>query len=149
MDAKDLKNNLLKFSFGWETYLNDCVREVKGKNRYYVNKNHEIYELFINIIPNQIGSLVDQRIYKVKASVGQSGITGIPWIAIMDKEITESTQEKFYISYLFSRNLKHLHISLALGATQFEERYGSNNKTTEKITKAKNQFVQNFINTQT
>ena len=145
MNAKDLKNNLLTFSSGWKGYLIDCEREVEGKKRYYVNKNHEIYDLFINVIPNQIGSLIDKRIYKVKASVGQSGITGIPWIAIMDKEITESTQEKFYISYLFSRNLKNLHISLALGATQFEERYGSNNKTTEKITKAKNQFVQNFI----
>ena len=107
MNAKDLKNNLLTFSSGWKGYLIDCEREVEGKKRYYVNKNHEIYDLFINVIPNQIGSLIDKRIYKVKAYVGQSGITGIPWIAIMDKEITESTQEKFYISYLFSRNLKN------------------------------------------
>jgi ubiquitin len=62
----------------------------------------------------------------------------------MDKHVTESTQEGFYISYLFSKNAKKLHLSIALGATQFEDLYGAKNKTTDKIIQAKNQFVQNF-----
>ena len=45
---------------------------------------------------------------------------------------------------LFSKNAKKLHLSIALGATQFENLYGKNNKTTKKITQAKSQFVQNF-----
>ena len=71
-------------------------------------------------------------------------MTGIPWLSVMDKHVTESTQEGFYISYLFSKNAKKLHLSIALGATQFEDLYGANNKTTDKIIQAKNQFVQNF-----
>ena len=63
----------------------------------------------------------------------------------MDKNITESTQGGFYISYLFSKNAKKLHLSIALGATQFEELFGANSKTTAKIIQAKEQFVQNFV----
>ena len=49
--------------------------------------------------------------------------------------------EKNNISYLFSKNAKRLHLSIALGATQFEDLYGANNKTTDKIIQAKNFLV--------
>ena len=88
--------------------------------------------------------LTDERIYKVKGSVGQTGLTGIPWLSVMDRQVTESTQEKFYISYLFSKNAKRLHLSIALGGTQFTNLYGDINKTTKKILQAKDLFVQNF-----
>jgi hypothetical protein len=92
----------------------------------------------------ELQSIVDERLYKVKASLGQGALSGIPWLAVMDREITESTQSGCYISYLFSRNAKTLHLSIALGATQFTSLYGDNNKTTLKIKKAKEQFVNNF-----
>jgi hypothetical protein len=140
----DLKNHLIEFSQGWEGYVNECMRLVDDSLRFYVTSDHRVYELLINTLVSELQTLVDERIYKVKGSVGQSSLTGIPWLSVMDKHVTESTQEGFYISYLFSKNAKKLHLSIALGATQFEELYGANSKTTEKIIKAKNQFVQNF-----
>ncbi len=140
----NLKNHLIEFSQGWESYVNECIRLVDNSMRYYVTKDHRIYEVLIKTIVSELQSLIDERIYKVKGSVGQSSLTGIPWLSVMDKHVTQSTQEGFYISYLFSKNAKKLHLSIALGATQFEELYGANNKTTEKIIKAKKQFVQNF-----
>ena len=140
----NLKNHLVEFSQGWESYVNECMRLVDDSLRFYVTKDHRIYEVLIRTIVSEIQSLVDERIYKVKGSVGQSSLTGIPWLSVMDKHVTESTQEGFYISYLFSKNAKKLHLSIALGATQFEDLYGANNKTTDKIIQAKNQFVQNF-----
>ena len=145
MSNTNIKQHLLEFSQGWESYIRDCLRVVDNTNRYYVKKDHRVYDLLINIIPNELSGLIDKRIYKVKGSVGQSSITGIPWIAVMDREITESTQDGFYISYLFSRNAKKIYISVALGATQFEDQYGANSKTTEKIVKAKDQFAQNYL----
>ena len=140
----NLKNHLVEFSQGWESYVNKCMRLVDDSLRFYVTKDHRVYEVLIKTVVSEIQSLVDERIYKVKGSVGQSSLTGIPWLSVMDKHVTESTQEGFYISYLFSKNAKRLHLSIALGATQFEDLYGANNKTTDKIIQAKNQFVQNF-----
>ena len=140
----NLKNHLVEFSQGWESYVNECMRLVDDSLRFYVTKDHRVYEVLIKTVVSEIQSLVDERIYKVKGSVGQSSLTGIPWLSVMDKHVTESTQEGFYISYLFSKNAKKLHLSIALGATQFEDLYGANNKTTDKIIQAKNQFVQNF-----
>ena len=62
----------------------------------------------------------------------------------MDREVTESTKCGFFIVYLFSRNAKKLHLSIELGATQFEHLYGANNKTTKKIIKAKQEFASSF-----
>jgi len=140
----NLKNNLIEFSQGWEGYVNECMRLVDNSLRFYVTSDHRVYELLIKTVVSELQNLVDERIYKVKGSVGQSSLTGIPWLSVMDKHVTESTQEGFYISYLFSKNAKKLHLSIALGATQFEELYGANSNTTGKIIKAKNQFVQNF-----
>ncbi|MDA8981993.1 DUF3578 domain-containing protein [Gammaproteobacteria bacterium] len=140
----NLKNHLVEFSQGWESYVNECMRLVDDSLRFYVTKDHRVYEVLIREVVSEIQSLLDERIYKVKGSVGQSSLTGIPWLSVMDKHVTESTQEGFYISYLFSKNAKKLHLSIALGATQFEDLYGANNKTTDKIIQAKNQFVQNF-----
>ena len=140
----NLKNHLVEFSQGWESYVNECMRLVDDSLRFYVTKDHRVYEVLIKTVVSEIQSLVDERIYKVKGSVGQSSLTGIPWLSVMDKHVTESTQEGFYISYLFSKNAKKLHLSIALGATQFEDLYGANSKTTDKIIQAKNQFVQNF-----
>jgi ubiquitin len=120
------------------------MRLVDDSLRFYVTKDHRVYEVLIREVVSEIQSLLDERIYKVKGSVGQSSLTGIPWLSVMDKHVTESTQEGFYISYLFSKNAKKLHLSIALGATQFEDLYGANSKTTDKIIQAKNQFVQNF-----
>jgi hypothetical protein len=140
----NLKNHLIEFSQGWESYVNECMRLDNDSLNFYVTKHHKVYDILINTVVHEMQSLVDERIYKVKGSVGQSTLTGIPWLSVMDKNVTESTQEGFYISYLFSKNAKKLHLSIALGATQFENLYGKNNKTTKKITQAKSQFVQNF-----
>ena len=102
MSNTNIKQHLVEFSQGWEGYIKDCRRVVNNSNKYYVKKDHRIYDLLINIIPKELSGLIEKRIYKVKGSVGQSSVTGIPWIAVMDREVTESTQDNFYISYLQS-----------------------------------------------
>jgi hypothetical protein len=139
----NLKNHFIEFSENWENYVQDCMYLSEGNN-VYLTKDHPVYKLIIETIVTELESHVDKRIYTVKGSVGQSGLAGIPWLAVLDKEVTESTREKFYISYLFSRNATRLHLSIALGADQFVNLYGKNKKTTSKISTAKEQFVDNF-----
>lgn len=141
MVATNLREHFINFSDQWESYVRYCQNSNK---KYYVNKNHKVHDLITRTITNEIRSIVDEKLYKVKGSVGQSSLAGIPWLAIMNREVTESTQNGFYISYLFSRNASKLYLSIALGATQFTDFYGENNRTTLKIEKAKEQFFNNF-----
>ena len=97
--STNLKKHFIDFSQGWESYVNECKRVKNNSTTYYVTKHHKTYEVLKENIVSEMQSLTDERIYKVKASVGQTGLTGIPWLSVMDRQVTESTQEKFYISY--------------------------------------------------
>jgi len=55
---------------------------------------------------------------KVQASVGMGFWATIPWIAIMDRRITESTQNGEYIVYLFAEDMSAVYLTLAQGVTE-------------------------------
>lgn len=62
--------------------------------------------------------------YRVVGSVGTGGWSEIPWVAILDQDITTSTQRGYYIVLLFDRAMESLHLCLGVGWTQFKEEYG-------------------------
>jgi hypothetical protein len=64
----------------------------------------------------QLDCLNDQ--YTVTGSVGQGNWASVPWIAIMNKAITTSTQRGYYIVYLFSEDMSRLYLTLAQGVTE-------------------------------
>ena len=82
--------------------------------------------------------------YTVEASVGQGNISAAPWLTIMDKSITESATEGFYVVYLFSRSAKKLYLSIGIGAVQFQEIYGITNLCLDKIKVASTHFKNLF-----
>ncbi|WP_373232977.1 MrcB family domain-containing protein [Cohnella sp.] len=55
---------------------------------------------------------------KVQASVGMGTWARIPWIAIMDRRITETTQQGEYIVYLFSEDMNSVYLTLMQGVTE-------------------------------
>jgi 5-methylcytosine-specific restriction enzyme B len=61
---------------------------------------------------------LSQDRYVVKGSTGQGVWTDVHWIAIMNKTITTSTQRGYYIVYLFSDDMKKVHLTLAQGVTK-------------------------------
>ncbi|WP_248928663.1 MrcB family domain-containing protein [Paenibacillus hamazuiensis] len=79
---------------------------------------------------HKLGSLVRQSIpdtlrnvpfmneeLKIQGSVGQGNWATIPWIAIMDRRITETTQQGVYIVYLFSENMESVYLTIMQGVT--------------------------------
>jgi 5-methylcytosine-specific restriction protein A len=62
--------------------------------------------------------------FKVKGSVGNGNWSEIPWLAILDKEVTETTTEGYYIALLFSKDLDSVFLVLSMGYVQFEKEYG-------------------------
>ena len=74
----------------------------------------------------------------------KENISAAPWLTIMDKSITESATEGFYVVYLFSRSAKKLYLSIGIGAVQFQEIYGITNLCLDKIKVASTHFKNLF-----
>lgn len=67
---------------------------------------------------------VDKSKYIVEASPGKGRWADVPWIAIFDREITNSATKGYYIVYLFCADMSGVYISLNQGWTYFKEKYG-------------------------
>src|SRR5690606_25855096 len=70
-------------------------------------------------IPTSLSSLpfMDER-FKIQGSIGMGNWATIPWIAIMHRDITESTQHGEYIVYLFAEDMQSVYLTLAQGVTK-------------------------------
>lgn len=56
--------------------------------------------------------------YSVTGSVGRGNWAYVPWIAILHKKVTNSTQRGFYIVFLFSENMDSVYLTIAQGVTK-------------------------------
>ena len=90
-------------------------------------RNSHLTDILSREIPEQLQSTLelDPSIYKLQGSVGQGVWSEIPWVAIMNRGITESTRHGYYVVYLLSADRRKLFVSLGLGWTQFEEQFGT------------------------
>ncbi|MEK0219748.1 MrcB family domain-containing protein [Bacillus proteolyticus] len=61
---------------------------------------------------------INHNQYVVTGSIGQGNWAAVPWLAVMNKEITTSTQRGYYIVYLFSEDMERLYLTLAQGVTE-------------------------------
>jgi hypothetical protein len=141
----NLLDILKKISSGWIEYRKFCQSTSKTGASIKIKKsNHEIARLVEKDWPNSISKNVNLKKYAIDSSVGKGNLVPGPWLTIMDKSITETAQEMYYIAYLFSRSAKKLYLSIAIAGTQFQHIYGISNEAVEKIEIFKNQFQQLF-----
>lgn len=111
--------------------FNSVAQSIRsGWSAYRSNKttdsNSEIHKLILKEFPSILaGWSSDDRKYKYQGSDGQGNILAAPWIAVFNREITESASQGYYLVYLFSEDLKRLVLEIGFGATQFVKRYGS------------------------
>lgn len=81
---------------------------------------HPIGTFVRNDIPKEFYRLdfIESSEYMVTGSVGQGNWASVPWIAIMKRKITVSTQRGYYIVYLFSEDMKSVCLTFAQGVTE-------------------------------
>jgi MoxR-like ATPase len=103
-----LRNQLLDFM---KTYL-------QAKTEPF--KEHRIGNLMRNEIPEIIyrETELSREKYKITGSVGQGNWANVPWVAVMNKSVTTSTQRGFYLVYLFAEDMSHVYLTLAQGVTE-------------------------------
>lgn len=63
--------------------------------------------------------------FKVYGGTGQGGFAKVPWIGILDKDITSSVQRGYYIVYLFNATGKGVYLSLNQRWTEYQKEYGT------------------------
>jgi len=63
-------------------------------------------------------------VLKVQGSCGKGNWATIPWISILNKKITQTTQEGVYIVYLFSEDMKRIYLTLNQGYTKLKQKHG-------------------------
>nr|WP_251009458.1 DUF3578 domain-containing protein [Bacillus sp. ISL-39] len=70
-----------------------------------------------NEIPEIINNLhfIDRNQYIITGSVGVGRWALVPWVAIMNREVTTSTKKGYYIVYLFSEDMKSVYLTIGLG----------------------------------
>jgi 5-methylcytosine-specific restriction enzyme A len=85
---------------------------------------------FPKIINNLLGT--SDR-YLVKGSAGKGVWTNVPWVAVLDKTVTDTPQKGFYLVYLFCEDGSGLYISLNQGVTDLKQQYGSSVKNALKV----------------
>ena len=110
-------------------FVNEYRNELQTA-REEENYKRPFGELVRTSIAEKIQNFVDEKIYRVKGSVGAGIWTDVPWIAVFDKRITESARKGIYIVYLLNKDTKELYLTLNQGATDIA--YGG--KGEEKLT---------------
>lgn len=80
---------------------------------------HPLGNYVRKMVPDELSKLpfLDAR-YIIEGSVGKGNWATIPWIAIMDRRITTTTQQGVYIVYLFSDNMKSVYLALQFGVQE-------------------------------
>ncbi|MFB7816389.1 MrcB family domain-containing protein [Paenibacillus chitinolyticus] len=108
-------NLQLRTNFSLRQALEDTLNTyTAAKNEPFAN--HALGTLFRRTIPEYINSqpFINEN-YKVQGSIGQGNWVTIPWIAILDKRITEKIQSGEYITYLFSADMTSVYLTLMQG----------------------------------
>lgn len=142
--------------------LNKSLREIFANASAFVNAVDisDIDKNIRDIICSRLPAILNQILgsnsvnYKIKGSVGAGKATKTPWIAIMDKEITETTRKGVYMVFLFSSDYKHVYLTLNQGTTvpgQFgprlsEREIRKNTQSIRECLQEDNDFLKNDNN---
>jgi hypothetical protein len=112
-----------------------------GWNEYWLtkktNKDNSTHILIHTALPQVLEAWTpNSSRYLIRASDGMGNLLRTPWVATMNREVTESAQEGYYLVYLFSADLKTLVLALGFGAQQFENAYGRGKKFFDSLDQA-------------
>ncbi|HMG48853.1 MAG TPA: DUF3578 domain-containing protein [Allosphingosinicella sp.] len=72
----------------------------------------------------------------VKGSAGDRDWTHTPWVALLDKAVTTTTKEGYYVVYLLSLGCERLYLTIAQGCTELKERSGIRTARAELLRRA-------------
>ena len=105
------------------------------KSKEETFKDHPVADKirsFDNNIKTSLGELSENFIFK--ASPGMGNWADVPWIAILDPEVTTTVQTGYDVVYLFSADMKQVFLSLNQGVTFLKDELGQS-KAMDELTR--------------
>ncbi|WNS41522.1 MrcB family domain-containing protein [Paenibacillus sp. MMS20-IR301] len=104
--------------FSLQGYLEKILAEYSSAKQE-IFAGHPLGTLFRQTLPSELKALpfIDEQ-YKVQGSVGQGNWATVPWLAILDKRITETTQHGEYVVYLFAEDMSAVYLTFNQGVTK-------------------------------
>lgn len=106
------------------TNLHDGLTKIM--DNYITSRTTEAFagnnlgDLIRNKLPEYIYEKLelDTELYKVTGSIGMGNWAKVPWLSILYRPLTESTQKGVYIVYLFSEDMSTVYLTLNQGVTE-------------------------------
>ena len=111
---KDLQQLFQEITSGWRSARSEPFT------------NHPLASLFRNDLVAAVQSIVSEvsTNCKVKGSVGAGNWANVPWLSILDLDITNTTQDGIYPVYLFKADGSGVYLSFNQGTTAPAKRLG-------------------------
>jgi 5-methylcytosine-specific restriction protein A len=99
----------------------------KAKSEQFAK--NEMASFLRHDIPDEIRqALGNGERYEVQGSAGQGTWAFVPWVAILDRLITDTPQKGYYLVYLVKEDFSGVFLSLNQGVTDIRERYQADAK---------------------
>lgn len=103
--------------------INECLQTCFDNSETFINADKtsdidkKIREIITSSIPKLLKNYLNIPEYITSGSVGKGRATKSPWIAILDSDITNTTQDGVYIVFIFSSDYKHIYLTINQGTT--------------------------------
>lgn len=102
------------FNILLKTYNSDASIKVDSESDYFRAGK---------AIEKELKTRVSEK-YLVKFSCGNGNKADIPWICIMNKNITKSVQRGIYVAILIRKNMDGFYMGISQGITEFRNKFG-------------------------
>lgn len=128
------------------SYIEEVLRNYKtARNENF--KQHSMAKLLKKEFPNYLKKIIgNSNKYKFSGSPGRGTWAHCPWVAVLNKSITETAQSGFYPVYLFKENMEGVYLSLNQGTDKLKE---TKKSRTKNILRSRSQDYRNRISSLT
>ena len=109
--------------------LNSLITEIANGWPQARNERFTGHPLAIKLrreLKEHVESLISEKFpsINIKASAGSGNWANVPWLSLLNHQITTSTQSGIYPVYLFRADGSGVYLSLGFGTTDLESEYG-------------------------
>lgn len=115
---RKLKKEAIKITYKIREYLTKISSEYLEAKQQSIGR-HPLAKFIKHTVPSEFKnlSILQNNNYTVTASAGFGMWTHVPWIAILNNQVTSSTEHGYYLVYIFSEDMKNVYLSFSQGVT--------------------------------
>ncbi len=107
------------------------------------SSSKEYYKVIVNKIPSEISKVFNNSIYKIYGSCGKGAKSAAPYVAIINRKISTTTQKGIYVDFIFKSDMSGFYLTIDQGITSIKDKYG--NKESKIIAQKAANYFRNLI----